>query len=225
MGEEQRMLGRGTPSRRHVLALLSALAAGACALALMEVSHSRASELEEVGQLTRISGLVTVHRGVVLSQGATGMRLRRGDRIATGSGGRAEMTLADGSRVTVGEESEVVVASFLTQQRGARAAVIELLKGIVRAVVPAGNWDRFEIRTATAIASVRSTDWLVDFDGNRTGVFVFSGGVGVTDPSGAGGVLLQPRQGSDVVRGQLPTRPVEWGQPRIDASLARLKFD
>lgn len=222
--DDQGVLSR-MASRRQILAALSALAAGVCALALMEVSHSRASEHTEVGQLTRVSGLVTVHSGSVLSQGATGMRLRRGDRIATGAGGRAEMTLADGSRVTIGEESEVTVSTFLPQQRGARAAVLELLKGIVRAVVPAGNWDRFEIRTATAIASVRSTDWLVDFDGRRTGVFVFSGAVGVSNEAGAGAVLLQPRQGSDVVGGQLPTQPVEWRQPRIDASLARLRFE
>jgi hypothetical protein len=82
---------------------------------------------------------------------------------------------------------------------------------------------RFQVITPQAIAAVRGTKWAVDAQETRTSVLVLRGQVAVRRPSGAGQVLLGPGEGVDVDRGSTEPLVVKrWGQPRVDALLARL---
>ena len=82
---------------------------------------------------------------------------------------------------------------------------------------------RFRVITPQAIAAVRGTKWAVDVQESRTSVLVLRGQVAVRRPSGASQVLLRPGDGVDVERGSTdPLTVKRWGQPRIDALLARL---
>jgi FecR protein len=82
---------------------------------------------------------------------------------------------------------------------------------------------RFQVITPQAIAAVRGTKWAVDAQESRTSVLVLRGQVAVRRPSGAGQVLLGPGEGVDVDRGSTEPLVVKrWGQPRVDALLARL---
>jgi hypothetical protein len=82
---------------------------------------------------------------------------------------------------------------------------------------------RFQVITPQAIAAVRGTKWAVDAQESRTSVLVLTGKVAVRRPSGAGQVLLGPGEGVDVERGSTEPLVVKrWGQPRVDALLARL---
>jgi hypothetical protein len=83
--------------------------------------------------------------------------------------------------------------------------------------------NRFQVITPQAIAAVRGTKWAVDVQETRTSVLVLRGQVAVRRPAGAGQVLLGPGEGVDVDRGSTEPLPVKrWGQPRVDALLARL---
>ena len=86
---------------------------------------------------------------------------------------------------------------------------------------PGGN--RFKVFTPQAIAAVRGTKWAVDTMtvAAKTSVFVAEGRVGVTRLSGGRGVVLAPGDGVDV-EGTEPLTVNRWGQPRIDALMARL---
>jgi hypothetical protein len=81
---------------------------------------------------------------------------------------------------------------------------------------------RFEVTTPQAIAAVRGTKWAVDAQETRTSVLVLRGRVAVRRPAGAGEVTLGPGQGVDVDPGTGPLVVKTWGQPRVDALLARL---
>jgi len=82
---------------------------------------------------------------------------------------------------------------------------------------------RFRVITPQAIAAVRGTKWAVDVQETRTSVLVLRGQVAVRRPRGAGQVLLGPGEGVDVDRGSTEALTVKrWGQPRVDALLARL---
>jgi len=84
---------------------------------------------------------------------------------------------------------------------------------------PGGN--PFKVLTPQAIAAVRGTKWAVDVAEAKTSVFVANGRVGVTRRARGRGVVLGPGQGVDVeATGPLTVKT--WGQPRVDALMARL---
>jgi ferric-dicitrate binding protein FerR (iron transport regulator) len=79
----------------------------------------------------------------------------------------------------------------------------------------------FKVLTPQAIAAVRGTKWAVDVTEAKTSVFVADGRVGVSRRSRGRGVVLAPGEGVDVeVTGPLTVKT--WGQPRVDALMARL---
>lgn len=86
---------------------------------------------------------------------------------------------------------------------------------------PAGQAG-FVVITPQAIAAVRGTRWAVDVSGGKTSVFVERGRVGVRRASAEAGVVLGSGQGVDVDSGSGPLEVKRWGQPRIDALMARL---
>lgn len=89
---------------------------------------------------------------------------------------------------------------------------------------PGGN--PFKVLTPQAIAAVRGTKWAVDVaeartSEARTSVFVVDGRVGVSRRARGRGVVLGPGEGVDVeATGPLTVKT--WGQPRVDALMARL---
>ena len=84
---------------------------------------------------------------------------------------------------------------------------------------PGGN--PFKVLTQQAIAAVRGTRWAVDVADAKTSVFVADGRVGVSHRTRGRGVVLGPGEGVDVeATGPLTVK--QWGQPRIDALMARL---
>ncbi|MSP88522.1 MAG: hypothetical protein EXQ92_06870 [Alphaproteobacteria bacterium] len=99
------------------------------------------------------------------------------------------------------------------------------MRGIFRATVaspaPASSWD---VRTETAVASVRSTDWMLAARADLAEVFAHEGSVAVRNikhPLTPGEVMLFPGDGTDVRPDARPTGPVRWGPPRINNFNAR----
>jgi ferric-dicitrate binding protein FerR (iron transport regulator) len=89
---------------------------------------------------------------------------------------------------------------------------------------PGGN--PFKVLTPQAIAAVRGTKWAVDVaeaktSDAKTSVFVADGRVEVSRRSRGRGVVLGVGEGVDVeATGPLTVKT--WGQPRVDALMARL---
>jgi hypothetical protein len=84
---------------------------------------------------------------------------------------------------------------------------------------PSGN--PFKVLTPQAIAAVRGTRWAVDVADAKTSVFVAEGRVGVSRRLRGRGVVLGVGEGVDVeAAGPLVVK--RWGQPRVDALMARL---
>ena len=99
-----------------------------------------------------------------------------------------------------------------------KALLIEVTKK------PGGN--PFKVLTPQAIAAVRGTKWAVDVAETKTAVFVADGRVGVSRRSRGRSVVLGPGEGVDVEAAGPPTVETltvkKWGQPRVDALMARL---
>jgi hypothetical protein len=201
--------------RRAALALVSMLA----------FARAGFAEAGIVGTVSKLIGTPSIRRaGGRRVAAARGMMLRLGDKVATGLGGRLEVQATDGTTIIIGENTTVVLARFAAPH-GVRPGwgLLDLIEGILRIQLP-GPWNRFEVTTATAVASVRSTDWLIDATSDNTAVFVATGRVEVVNRAVTGAVLLDAGFGTDVKAGALPTVPKRWGQTRVDAAMARTRI-
>lgn len=185
---------------------------------------ARAQDRAPVGEVVALQGDATVSRpsGVtVLTRGAA---ILRSDRIVTGAGSRIRIRFLDGTVVAIGAGTDLVVADYAVEAGQRRSGLLAIIRGLFRATVAPGlPGARFDVETATAIASVRSTDWMAETSVENTSVFVIDGAVAVSSkaPAPIETVLLQPGEGTDVPAAAVPTAPVRWGQARIDALLAR----
>jgi ferric-dicitrate binding protein FerR (iron transport regulator) len=194
--------------------------AGSVALALWS-AVAVAGEGRSIGEVRALVGTATVTRDAGSLQLAAGSDVQEGDRVATGAASRVEIGFGDGSTLVIGESSRVSLPHFEPSPAGG-SALLELLEGILRIdILSDGAWRSFEVRTYTAVASARSTQWVVEAKTGTTGVFVVDGTVEVTDRLGRGAVLLEEGFGTDVAFGTSPAPPKRWGAARAASAVAR----
>jgi hypothetical protein len=172
----------------------------------------------------RVVGEASLLRGAATQPVRPAMPLRQGDQLVTTAGARVEMRCPDGSTLVVGERSTVRLTIFVTGDRP-HNAVVELLEGIVRALLPGGHtWERFDIVTRTAVASVRSTDWIVDAKADTTGVFVEDGNVLVSSRANQAQIYLPAGFGVDVGTQPAPLQARAWAPARVEDARARTRL-
>jgi hypothetical protein len=111
------------------------------------------------GTISTASGAVQVQRGATVTGVSPGAAVNVGDRVITGPGGHAIVTLTDGSQLELGESSNLVIDNHALAPAGGRAATqVSLFGGVLRSVVSAtGGTPNFEVHTPNAVAAVRGT--------------------------------------------------------------------
>jgi hypothetical protein len=178
-----------------------------------------------VGRVLAVRGEVFVDSGAAPQRLVDESPVHGGDTIVTRAG-KAKIALADGSVVSIGENTRWRVGEL--EGKGASTRLrTNLLIGVLRPIIdkarPPGG---FEVETETAIAAVRGTDWVIEATPERTSVAVLRGAVAVTGRAQPGQtvVLRSPGQGTDVNRGAAPTPPVPWGIKRLADTIARATF-
>ena len=201
---------------RRRLVLASALASW------LPLGAARAqAERQAAGRVTARDGSVVVVRAEGDQPLEPGDALYRGDQIRTGPAAKLRVECEGGLVIVIGPRTEIGIDEYLPAQSGSGLGmVLGLLTGIVRLIGPAQAPQRLEVRTRVALASVRSTDWLVQAGPPGTAVFAREGRVGVRGTSG-GEVLLEPGFGTDVPPGRPPEPPHAWGAARRDAVMAQ----
>jgi hypothetical protein len=219
------------------------LTAGVGLVLALPRSARAALEVGRVAVLLGSAQRATVGSPVALQAGAG---VREGDEITTAADSRMEIAFVDGSLLTLGPDSRVVIRRYAPDDTVAQAVIL-LVAGILKVAVGEGViWQSFEVETETAVASVRATQWIMQSGAEGSAVFVIEGQVAVTaklapaagplpvpgpppskdqpatEPAAVGGVVLAPGQGTDVPAGALPTPPKAWGEARREAALARV---
>jgi ferric-dicitrate binding protein FerR (iron transport regulator) len=150
--------------------------------------------------------------------------LADGDAVLrTGPGSRAEVRCGSALVLTVGTGTEVNIEGL---GASSRHVILQLIEGIVGLVAPAPRRGRIELRGPLAIASARSTEWLVIVGADRgTATFVRAGTVAVRPLAGPSRLrLLGPGEGIDVRPAVAPGPVVRWGAPRVAAASTALGF-
>jgi len=202
-------------TRRGAISLAGFLAWG------LVRGRALAADAGSIGKVGALVGTATAADDSGSRPLAVGAPLHARDHVTTGAASRLEIELSDGSRMVIGESSRVVLRRFEPSASGGNA-LLELLEGILRIdLAPGRIWGSFDVRTYTAVASVRSTEWVVEAKTGSTAVFVVRGAVTVTDRRGRGAVRLEEGFGTDVAFGVLPREPVRWGEARAASALAR----
>jgi hypothetical protein len=164
------------------------------------------------------------------------MHLNIGDTLLTGPQTRLRIKLADGSIVTLGENSRLIIdrASF-DPASGDRDVGVSLFDGILRSsVAKVKGQSVFEVKSALVTSAARSTEWVMELKGPAASLMVIEGKVAawampetaeyLPDAPVAKGVELDPGYG--MVVGP-PTRmlgiplaelgrPIKWPTAKID---------
>ncbi|MFA6030147.1 MAG: FecR family protein [Elusimicrobiota bacterium] len=139
--------------------------------------------------LRAATGVVQTRSGVGLWLNVERLpvRLADGDQVRTGAKARTTIVFADDSRIELGPDTV-----FILEDSGPNRSAMRLRMGRLRAWVQRQFSRRFEVRSPTAVCSVRGTEFQVSVAaGGRTTVDLFKGLLGVEDNRGRQ-ILLHP---------------------------------
>lgn len=153
-------------------------------------------------RLGAVSGDVTVvpADGSPEASGEAGMPLEEGDRVVTAEGGSAEVALDGGSLIAVRENSD-----FKLEKTVKAESSFFLAAGALLAKIQKLGEQRLRVRTPTAVAAVRGTEFGVEVDGEESHVGVFDEGkVEVSEAQGGAPELLISNQETSVRKGAAP---------------------
>jgi hypothetical protein len=173
---------------------------------------------DPVGRVVEQTGKVfVVHEGQVTAL-KPGLAVADQDRVITTADGKVLIQFDDSSLCAIGPGTEVLLADLAAPRGG----LIELVRGIVRLVLsPGARSAETGVRSRAAVASVRSTEFVVDATLDRAAVFVAKGSVQVTGRLTGASVLLGPGDGTDVELRKPPTPIHPWGEKRIREVMSR----
>lgn len=176
----------------------------------------------QVGKITALKGTVQfrVKNNIPYSTIKKGEAVNQGNWIKTGADGWVELTLEDKSRFTLANNTEFEVTKFLlTKNR--REGSFNLTRGKLRASVVklAGRQSGMTVRSGTAVAGIKGTEFLMMSEGPAN---VFFGNEGTVAVSGDGKGTEQPLTVGTMTqntRGLTPVEPmkVESGTPVAEA--------
>lgn len=190
--------------------------AGALVLAAQPaLAEQRTCEVAEVAgeaSLTHAGGPAAV---------TVGADLEPSDLLRTGSSGRIDVACSDGTRVTLGPDTEINLGSLVGEQDENGSIGMSLHRGIARFLAPVRTWGTFNVFGPVAVASVRSTEWIMETPKLGTNVFVLDGVVAVQSKRGDN-VHLSPTYGVDVAADGTMGEPKKWGAKRVTDVLTRL---
>jgi hypothetical protein len=196
-----------------------------CGLALLAGLAGAEAAEPSVGAVAAQRGTAVAIRGAGIVALTEGQPVFAGDIVRTGPEARLLIVCRDGLHIAIGGGTEVALRAYLADRSaGSLQVALGLLRGIVRLfgdrVMPRR---RIEVDTRTALASVRSTEWLVEVTERGTGVLAITGEVEVRGLAG-GLVVLRPGEGTDVAPGAVPRPAARWGEARRRDAIARTGF-
>ena len=192
------------------------LAAGALVLAAPPaMAQQRTCEVAEV------AGEATLAHDGSRNAAQVGADLATSDVLQTGSSGRIDVACSDGTRVTLGPDTEINLGSLVGEQDDNASIGMSLHRGIARFLAPVRTWGTFNVFGPVAVASVRSTEWIMETPKLGTNVFVLDGVVAVQGKRGDN-VHLAATYGVDVAADGTMGEPKKWGAKRVADVLTRL---
>lgn len=153
-----------------------------------------------------VKGTVKIISGKDKSQNAAkvGSKVFSGDTVVTEKDSRAKIVMADRNVLQLSPDTKFEITNYKTSAvESERTAQLALMQGKVRAQVEQkyGEKNKFEMKTPTAVAGVRGTQYVIQYNPSTavTSIMVMSGKVIATPLSGGvAGVPLAMNQGVNI---------------------------
>ncbi|MFN7730162.1 MAG: FecR domain-containing protein [Bdellovibrio sp.] len=149
--------------------------------------------------------------------GKVGRKVFSGDSILAGVDSRAKIVMSDRNILNVSPESKITIEKYTNDAKtDSKNVEIKVEYGKVRAQIEQkydGDKNKFNIKTPTAVAGVRGTDFITGFNRatRETSIVTFSGmvAVGTAGPNGQiqNAVFVRPGQTTNVGEGRAPEAP------------------
>jgi hypothetical protein len=174
-----------------------------------------AVQAQEVGTIAEMDGTAEVKRDGEWGPATVGAPVQRADELRTGKPGRMQVVFQDDSVITLSDSSHLIIDDqVFNPDRGTSRSFMRLLRGKIEALVSDyyhRQGSSYEIKTVTATAGVRGTDFVMQYDPHEsvTQVVGIAGRVevhSVKDPARAG-VFVTARELTTVARGDTPASP------------------
>ena len=188
--------------------------------ALLALPHSALAQ-ERTCEVAEVAGEASLTHAGARSDVKVGAELGARNVLATGHSGRVEVACSDGTHVTVGPDTEISLGSLVGEQAEDASIGMSLHRGIARFLAPVRTWGTFNVFGPVAVASVRSTEWIMETPKGGTNVFVRDGVVEVQSKRGTT-ARLSPTYGVDVAPDGTMAEPKKWGAKRVADVLTRL---
>jgi len=151
------------------------------------------------GVLMVVKGSVKVtNASKQVTDAKVGGKVYEGDSIATAADSRAKIVMSDRNVINVNPETQFTIAKYQNDAgSGEKNVELNLLKGKIRNNVEQtydGEKSKFLIKTPTAVAGVRGTQFLASFDikTRMTSVVTFKGSVTLATVSASGAIIGTP---------------------------------
>jgi len=208
--------------------VFSKLVISATSLLLVSTAHAQS-----------VHGVLRVVKGDVqikTSKGETtkariGGKVFPKDTVITGKDARAKIVMVDNNEINVSPESQIEIQHYEYDPNGGKKDVLlNVIYGKVRSKVEQkydGKTSKFQIKTPSAVAGVRGTDFLMGYNSanNSSQVVTFEGKVefGLPGPGGSitSPVVVTPGQMASNNAGQAPAPPA----PMPKEDLAKMDTD
>jgi len=179
-----------------------------------------------LGEIIFLSGSGFLERNAEQSELATGKSLCTNDKIITGPDSVAELELRDGSKITIGKDSELVIKKYQIS-RQLNVALFELTKGTFRAVTGriTNRPHRFEVKTAEAVIGALGTDFWGGYGLTENGldVLMFDGkGIYVKNNKDETVEINKPNLGTTILQNKPPSFPEKWDEAKVAKALATI---
>lgn len=134
------------------------------------------------------------------------------DTVITAKDARAKIVMVDNNEINVSPESQIEIQNYeYDPAAGKKDVLLNVIYGKVRSKVEQkydGKTSKFQIKTPSAVAGVRGTDFLTGHVGGITRIVTFHGQVQF-GPPGVPPVMVMPGMTSSVSGGTLaPPTPV-----------------
>lgn len=186
----------------------------ACAGALIAYSMTGGdysyAQSEVYGTMMVVKGDIKVNstKSGKVESAKVGFKVYAGDAIQSGPDSRAKIIMSDKNVINVSPDSKVTIAKYENNPaKDSRNVELKVDYGKVRASVEQqydGEKNKFNVRTPTAVAGVRGTDFMAGYNPTtrKTTVVTFKGlvAVGIAGANGAitKAVFVRPGQSADV---------------------------
>lgn len=192
------------------------------------------------GEIEVAKGDIKVEKsgGGKAAAAAKGTKVCQGDTIIAGVQSRAKIKMEDGNELNVSPDSKILLETYEYKAADNKKKVmLNVMYGKVRAATREENMyndkahdgqaNTFQVKTKSAVAGVRGTDFLTSFDTKttKTEVVTFKGTVevGMVDAKGALSNIVKVAAGqkTEALMGVPPTPP----KPVPTSDMDRMKKD